>query len=1056
VRICSVCGEENSDRARFCQACAAPLALALAEDVRRTVTIVFSDLVGSTALGERLDSEALRSVLARYFDAMRDTLERHGGRVEKYIGDAIMAVFGLPQLHEDDALRAVRAASEMQHTLTGLNDELEHEWGVRLANRTGVQTGEVVAGDPALGQRLITGDTVNVTARLEQAAPTGEVLLGEATYLLVRGAVEVDPVTPLELKGKTEPVPAYRLVSVTATAEGFTRKLDTSLVGRTEELTAARAAFTRARDSRSGWLLLVAGAPGVGKSRLLAELANEVAGEARVLRGRCLSYGEGITYWPLAEALAAEAGIDPEDQPDEAVDRLGRLLGGVPDHGLIVERLASAMGLSTQAHGPEDVSWAARRALEHMAWDRPVVWVLEDLQWAEPTFLDLVEQVVDLARDAPLLVAASARPEFLEARSDWRDGPRMQRIDLQPLSEQESEELVSALLGQTPLPEDLKARIGAIAHGNPLFVEQILAMLIDRGVLWHDGDRWEVAGELSAVEVPPTIAALMAARLDALPAEERTVSERASVVGQVFYRRAVADLSPTELRHLIDPCLDSLGRKQFVGPDESTFAGERAHRFLHILIRDAAYGGMLHRVRAELHERFADWVARQAGERHVEVEEIVGYHLEQAYRYRVGIHAATEDDLALASRAVDRLASAGRRAWSRGDFPAAAGLLRRAIDLLPASDGRRPDLLPELAMVLFDGARLDESAAAIEEAEQTAHPSTGTRAAVARVVWRAQTDPTLTHDELAATVQELIPHLEVRDDDLFLALAWRALGVSHYSAGRAQVGREVLDRAVEHARRAGHAQQLGEALQWQGPCMVFGPTPAEETIRAIRPLLDRTDASRHLVAGHRLGLAHCHAMLGDFDTARALLAEGTAMLEELGAHLMSVGGVAIAAANVEILAGDLGAAERSLFKGYRALERIGETSVFSTVAGSLATLMAQQGRFQEADRFADVGQATSQPDDIASQYLWRAARAMAMASRAEPGAEALAREALAILEPTDFLEMTGDARMYLAQVLWALGRADEARVEGLRGVELYRRKGNVEAVRQAMKGPPFG
>ncbi|HET9673105.1 MAG TPA: adenylate/guanylate cyclase domain-containing protein, partial [Actinomycetota bacterium] len=384
MKRCPSCGEENADRARFCQACATPLSEtdAPAGDVRKVVTIVFADVTGSTALGERLDPEALRRVMGRYFDRMAAVIGHHGGTVEKFIGDAVMAVFGIPRLHEDDAVRAVRAASGMREALEELNAELEREHGSGIAARIGVNTGEVVAGDPSAGQRLVTGDAVNVAARLEQAAAPGEILIGEPTYRLVKDAVQVAPAAALELKGKAEAVLAHRLVSVAAGVAGHERHLDSPMVGRTKELAVLEQALERAVAERTSHLFTLMGPAGVGKSRLVAEFLTGAASEALVLRGRCLSYGEGITFFPLDDVVHQAAGIDQRDPAAEARRKLAAVLDGAPDAERIAGLVAGLFGWAPPG-STEDAFWAVRKLLEHLARERPVVVVFDDIHWAE-------------------------------------------------------------------------------------------------------------------------------------------------------------------------------------------------------------------------------------------------------------------------------------------------------------------------------------------------------------------------------------------------------------------------------------------------------------------------------------------------------------------------------------------------------------------------------------------------------------------------------------------------------------------------------------------------
>jgi class 3 adenylate cyclase len=393
----------------------------MAGEARKTVTIVFTDVTGSTSLGEQLDPEALRGVMARYFETAQTVLERHGGTVEKFIGDAVMAVFGIPTMHEDDAVRAVRAAAELRDELETLNVELEQERGVRIALRTGVNTGEVVVGDPSAQQFYATGDAVNVAARLEQAAGPGEILIGDSTRHLVRDAVELEPVDDLDLKGKTDRVPAWRLAHVDPEAAGFTRRMESPLVGRREELERLVEVYEQARDSRKPRLCTILAAPGVGKSRLAAELATHVGGEATVLLGRCLSYGEGITYWPLVE-IAQQA---------EERFPLGNMLAERP------RELIKTLTGSGQAGGStEEAFWAVRKLFEALARERPLVIVLDDVHWAEATFLDLVEHVLEFAEDTPLLLVALARPEFLDKRPLWASNrDELTLIRLEPLSD---------------------------------------------------------------------------------------------------------------------------------------------------------------------------------------------------------------------------------------------------------------------------------------------------------------------------------------------------------------------------------------------------------------------------------------------------------------------------------------------------------------------------------------------------------------------------------------------------------------------------------------------
>jgi class 3 adenylate cyclase len=708
VPACPTCGEETPERARFCPSCGAPLIAREPprEDLRKIVTVLFTDLKGSTSMGERLDSESLRQLMRRYFATMEAILERHGGTVEKFIGDAIMAVFGVPSVREDDALRAVRAAAEMRSALGDLNEALEARWGVRLRVRTGVNTGEVVAGDPSRGHGFVTGDAVNVAARLEQAATEDEILIGEDTLRLVRDAVQVTTVEPLELKGKAEPVPAYRLLSVEAGAPGFSRRLDSALVGREDELGGLRAALEKVTAERSCALVSVLGAAGVGKSRLTAEFVATLGDEATVLEGRCLPYGEGITFWPVGEVLKAAAGITEEDAPEQMREKLASLVGGAEEAEPILQRMEGVLGLADAASSPVEIFWAVRRLIEGLAADRPVVLVFDDVHWAESTFLDLVEYLATSSRDAPILVLVMGRTELLELRPGLA-GITTDSLSLEPLSGSETRSLVENLLGGGELDPAVAEHVLAAGEGNPLFVEEFLRLLVEEGQIEQLDGRWRAAGELAAASTPPTIQALIAARLDRLATGERAVIECAAVIGKSFWPSAVRELAPPEARDDVESHLAALVRKQLLAAaDGARFAGEEGLAFSHIVVRDVAYQAMLKAVRADLHARTATWLEETAGERAVEYEEILGYHLEQAHRYLVEVDPGDQRTADVAARAAARLASAGGRALARYDMPAAVSLLERASSLLAEDDPTRRDLALKLGIALAGSGQL--------------------------------------------------------------------------------------------------------------------------------------------------------------------------------------------------------------------------------------------------------------------------------------------------------------------------------------------------------------
>ena len=594
---CPKCGEENPPKFKLCGYCGTPLASAgpaplPVREMRKTVTMVFADLKDSTALGERLDSEAMHEVKERYFSAMAAEITRHGGKIEKYIGDAIMAVFGLPRAHEDDALRAVRAADGMRKALVRVNQDLMARYGVALGNRTGVNTGEVVANDdPGADQKLATGDAVNVTARLEQAAPVNEIYLGESTYRLVRDAVVVEAVEPLTLKGKSEKVAAYRLISAQG-LDGYARRQDTAIVGRDEELAALQAAYLQVCEGRTVQLVTVIGDAGLGKSRLVREVVDRIAAGARVLRGRCLPYGDGITFWPLVGMVWEAAGIRHEDSPELAHSKLKAVVSDTE----VAQRIASAVGLSPATFPMHELYWGARKFLEGFAASGPVVAFIDDIHWAEPAFLDLLEHILDTSANAPILLLATARHDLLEERPKWGERAASIRLVLRPLGDTAAALVVANLLGSAGLSQAVVERIVQAAEGNPLYVEQMLSMLIDGNALRLEDGHWVRTDSYGEIAVPPTIHALLEARLDNLARADRAAVEPAAVIGLEFAQPAVEALAPDAVRPVIGEHLRTLARKQFIRPASEGHA-DAIYRFHHHLVRETVYNGLLKRAR---------------------------------------------------------------------------------------------------------------------------------------------------------------------------------------------------------------------------------------------------------------------------------------------------------------------------------------------------------------------------------------------------------------------------------------------------------------------------
>jgi class 3 adenylate cyclase/tetratricopeptide (TPR) repeat protein len=1044
VVVCGSCGTENTDAAKFCSACGKLLAEVIPpRETRKVVTVLFSDVTGSTSLGERLDPESLRQIMARYFREMKAALEAHGGTVEKFIGDAVMAVFGIPTLHEDDALRAVRAALEMRDRLRRLNEDLERDRGIAILTRTGVNTGEVVAGNPATGQTLVTGDAVNVAARLEQSAQPGEVLIGEATFRLLRDAITAEPVEPMAVKGKDEPVTAYRLLDVHAEAEAVRRHLDSPMVGRDRPLSLMKQTFENAADDRACHLFTVIGSPGVGKSRLVHEFVSLVADRATVLRGRCLPYGAGITYWPVVEMVSQAAGITDQDEAETAERKLATLTPE-DEREAVTARLLQIIGLREATAPADEIAWAFRKLLESLAAGRQVVAVFDDIQWAEPTLLDLIDHVADWSRDAPVFVVAIARQELLDLRPGWGGGKHnATTIQLEPLSEQDCEVLVENLLGMALLPAVSKARIADAAEGNPLFVEQVLSMLIDDELLRRDNGHWVPTADLATIPIPPTIQALLAARLDRLGGEERQVIERASVVGKVFYQSAVSELAPEPIRPAVGGHLMTLVRKELIRPDHSDILRETAFRFRHILIRDAAYAGMPKETRAHLHETFAGWLQRVAGERSPEFDEIVGYHLEQAYRYREELGAVDERARGLAARAADHLEAAGRRALARSDLGAGQALLTRAAELLPADDPRRQRLLLDTAWALIELGEFAKAAAVMEELKEAAQVA-GDRALELRVEllqeWRWDTQTSW--DERGELARQAIPFFEQRNDEVGELLARRVLAAMHWTHGRSAESAGELPRVIELTRRTGAGHE-GFLLHWWAGVLLWGTTPAEEGIRRCDELMAEATGLRVAEGSILTSRAVLGAMAGRAEEARAAKARALLTLEDLGG-ILPTAIIGVRLSLVDTILGDDEEALETMRRPLEALERFGEKSFYSTLAAMYGWELARLGRLDEAEEYARKGREASPADDWASQIVWREVMALVEAQRGnlEEG-ERLAREAVALTEGVDYLPQMADAWGDLGFVLRLAGRKEEATDALRESLRLREAKGDV-------------
>jgi class 3 adenylate cyclase len=1033
--------------------CGAPITPA-APERWKLATLVFCDLSGSTAMGERMDAEAVRSLMLAYFHEMRGALERHGGTVEKFVGDAVLAVFGVPEAHEDDALRACRAALEMQARLAALNQELERRFGTRITLRIGVNTGTVVAGDPSARETFVTGDPVNVAARLEQAAGPGEVLLGEPTFRLVRDSVRAEAVAPLDAKGKSEPVAAYRLIDVSGFG-AVTRKGGTTFTGRTAELASLEHEFDSVVATASCRLATMVGEPGVGKSRLVAELISRIGTRARVVRGTCLSYGDDITYWPVSQIARELAGVRDEHSPAEVRLLLGEHLGGTPRMQATTAIVAQLLGVAEGAATADEVADAISRLLVAGTRERPLVVVVDDIQWAEPTLLDLLAGLPSSLAEAKVLILCLTRPELVERRADWPVTVRLESFGADDL-----DGLLDAVVGEGP--SDVRARLGAASGGNPLFLEELVAMLVDDGVLERGDGTCTVHGDLGALALPTSLTALLGARLDSLDHAARATLERGSIEGEVFHRGAVTALADESARLTVRDDLEALTQKDLVRPAEASFAGEAAFRFKHLLVRDAAYQGTAKRLRAALHAQFADWLEGIVGARLAEFEEIVGYHLEQSYRYRTELGPADDEARALGVRAARRLTTAGERASRRGDIDAAAGLLGRAAALLPFETPERTTVLVRLVEALVDAGRNTDALEALDEIDASgavADDVTRAHAALCRGEIELQLVSSTAaveqlHARAAAAIELFAAH---RDDTALLRACWVSY-LTSVTIGRSRSALYAIDRLGKLADQVSHPL-AGRLPGMRAMNLAWGPTPVTDALAGTEALLlavgENPATEPFVLAGH----AYLLAQAGDIESARAALERMRGIAERQGQRIVLWASWGQNVGRTELLAGDPERAERALRPSYEALRDAGNLAFSSTLAGQLAHALVELGRPDEALSFAAVARETAGGADVLSQILWRSAAALAEHGDAERALR-LADEAVALADRTEWPNVTADTLLDRARVAERVGDASRASRDIERATVIYVAKGNTSgrgrAVRLTVGSRPEG
>ncbi len=975
-----------------------------AREVRKSVTVALLSVDVQVS-----DPEIHRDLGERCEALVRAAVERHGGSLQAGAAIAgLLAVFGVPELHEDDALRAVRAVTEARTALADLDAD--------LGLRAGVATGEMIAGAALAGRPL------QDARELERRAARGEILLMPATQRLVRDAVECEP----DGQG------ALRLVRLDPRAPGVARRLDAPLVARERELLLLETSFAHAARTATCHLFTVCGEGGIGKSRLVAELMRSLGDAATILAGQCLPYGEGITYWPVVEIVRAAAGIG-DDDPAAARERIAALVPG-PDGEAVADRLTGLLGRGDPVRADE-IAWALRRLLEALAATRPVVVAVDDLHLAEPTLLDLLEGLAERSHDAPILLVGLARQELLEIRPAWGGGmANATTVSLDALDEHESGLLLDNLPGGSELEPALRSRVIAAAGGHPLFVEELLTMLAEAG---------RTIGGDDGIALPVTVQALLATRLERLSDAERLVLECGAIEGETFHAGALDRVAPELEPEAREEALAGLVRVDLIRPVEAQFAGGPAFRFRHALVREQAYAALLRERRATLHSAFGSWLGEVGASRLAELEEILAFHFEQAFRLWSELGAVDDERRALGERAGRLLAGAGRRAYERSDLPAATSLLGRAAGLLPPDDEERLRLLIDLGDALRARGDFERAAAVLVEA-RTRAAATGRSAIEAhaeleRLLVRTTTDSASGIDELVRAATAIADDPDAGQDLVARAKALHLLGIWHWNALDSGRAAEYLVRARKTAEQAEaptvrRQAQLGLALTF-----LTGPMPVPDALAAIGALLEAARGDRRAEAMLLTYAGALESLRGRFDEARSLLARGAQQLDDLGHRVLRAAGDFAPLA--ELIAGDAVSAERIARSALETLTAVGERANAALVAWALAEALHRQGRDGEAEEQLAFA-ARVEPEALLIHARVDATRARVLARRGETAAAVeLARKTIALLESTDALVLRGDAQRTLSEALRAAGRLDEADAAASEAEALYDAKG---------------
>ena len=955
---------------------------------RKLATVLFVDLVDSTGLVSGSDPEVVRERVNRYFENVSRCIRTHGGTVEKFAGDAVMAAFGVPRAHEDDAERALRAALQIIPTVTELG----------MSARIGVESGEVVVEDAE--STFATGEAVNLAARLQQAAPVGGILIGPGVLRLANGRVVAEPADDVHVGGRTETLPSWRLLDIAAQPGRIIPSAP--FVGREGELELLHNTYARAVRDRRAHLVTVFGEPGIGKSRLVREFADGVE-RATVLRGRCLPFGEGVTYWALAEMVKQSAGITDDDPIGEAFEKLRACC----ESDAIADLLAAAAGLlgaSEREHKREELLWAARAWAEEFALMQPLVLVFEDIHWAEEPMLNVIEHVARSVRDAPLLIICVTRPELLELKPSWGGGNlRAAAIELAPLDPDESEQLADGLQPEGGLPADQRAVVLAKAEGNPLFLEETVRMLAE-----SDG---------ASNNIPDTIQALIAARVDALPTEQKQLLQRASVIGRIFWQGALAQLAPElDVPALIEGLVD---RELVVIEERSTIAGEPAFRFKHGLIGEVAYSGLSKATRSELHEGFARWLRDRAGE---ELLEIRAFHLDQAVQLREELEGSIPDELRLDTAAA--LEGAGRRAFNREAFQTARNQLTRAQELEPTL--RRRFLAAHAAWRMLDMETVAvemEQVVAEAEAEGANRIQARALTALGEMALYRRADP----DEARRLIDRAGEVLgDDNDVDARFDVYAAAGQVAGWIGDRSEV-EKVGREALEFVRGAGRKDLEAITIQSvaQNAIVRLDVAEAELLVREAAELAAASGSVRARAAA--LGTqAWLDEIQGRYEEAERCYRELLQLYTDIG-NVAGTGATQMYLGRLLQGSGREEMAETILREAVRTLRRVGDRGHLCEAQRFLAQTLVSRGKVDEAERVALQAIETVGPEDQLSIWTTRMALGVVRAAQGrDDEAEQLLRESVEgfVENRLRFAEL--QALDELVAFLRARGRTDEA------------------------------